>query len=314
MLIIIFFIIIDAIRRIAESVRIPVIANGGSNDIECYADIEKFKNACGSTSVMIARMAQRNVSIFRKEGLIPIDQLVPAYLKLCIDYDNSLENTKYSIQKIHKNNGDKIEHKKFSREFENATELRQIWCVCVVLNYPLVWKLETAISIISLYNFSKYWGLYDYCVEKQKEYAAKGHITLPCTPQRRIEDMTDEMLEYRKSMYGDPSIHFAMMKFNRKYFSIESMPKCILINHADENKLPRPVYETKREDRLHYTVVTYDNQKYASLLWAKEKQIAEQTAALVCAHRMGLLEQDFLIAVGCLLEEAPMDYSLAYGA
>lgn len=80
---------------------------------------------------MIARMAQKNVSIFRKEGLIPIDQLVPAYLKLCIDYDNSVENTKYSIQKIHKYNGDKIEHKKFSREFENATELRQIWYVCV---------------------------------------------------------------------------------------------------------------------------------------------------------------------------------------
>lgn len=84
---------------------------------------------------MIGRGAQKNVSIFRKEGLIPIDQLVTEYLKLCIDYDNSVVNTKYSIQKIHKYNGDKIEHKKFSREFENATELRQIWwvCVCVCL-------------------------------------------------------------------------------------------------------------------------------------------------------------------------------------
>lgn len=182
------------------------------------------------------------------------------------------------------------------------------------LNHLVVRKLETAISIISLYNFSKFWGLYDYCMEKQKEYAAKGHITLPCSPQRRIEHMTDEMLEYRKSMYRDPSIHFAMMKFNRKYFGIDSMPKSVLSSHADKNKLPRPVYETKREDRLYYTVVTYDNQKYASLLWTKEKKIAEHTAALVCAHRMGLLEQDFLIAVGCLFEKAPMDDSLAYGA
>lgn len=63
-----FFIIQDAIRQIAESVRIPVIANGGSNDIHSYEDIEKFRTECGATSVMIARAAQKNVSIFRKEG------------------------------------------------------------------------------------------------------------------------------------------------------------------------------------------------------------------------------------------------------
>lgn len=127
--------------------------------------------------------------------------------------------------------------------------------------------------------------------------------------------MTDEILEYRKSMYGNPNIHFSMMKFNRKYFSIDSMPKTVINSHAGKNKLPRPVYETKREDRLYYTVITYNDQKYASLLWTKEKKIAEQTAALVCAYRMGLLEQDFLIAIGCLLEEAPIyDDSLAYGA
>lgn len=151
-------------------------------------------------------------------------------------------------------------------------------------------------------------------MEKQKEYASKGHISLPCSPQRKIENMTDEMLEYRKSIYGDPKIHFSLMKFIRKYFSIESMPKMLLNNHAGKNKLPRPMYETKREDRLQYTVVTYNNQKYASLLWAKEKKLSEQTAALVCAHRLGLLEQDFLIAIGCLLEEAPVDDdSLIYG-
>lgn len=46
-----------------------MIANGGSDEIETYDDIEKFKTACGSTSVMIARKAQQNVSIFRKEGI-----------------------------------------------------------------------------------------------------------------------------------------------------------------------------------------------------------------------------------------------------
>lgn len=58
----------DAIRQIAESVRIPVIANGGSNEIESFEDVEKFRDECGATSVMVARAAQKNVSIFRKEG------------------------------------------------------------------------------------------------------------------------------------------------------------------------------------------------------------------------------------------------------
>lgn len=58
----------EAIRKIAERLTIPVIANGGSRDIECYKDIFKFREECGTTSVMIARAAEWNVSIFRKEG------------------------------------------------------------------------------------------------------------------------------------------------------------------------------------------------------------------------------------------------------
>lgn len=54
----------------AAAVRIPVIANGGSREIDKYADIAKFRDACGVDSVMIARAAQYNVSIFRKEGSI----------------------------------------------------------------------------------------------------------------------------------------------------------------------------------------------------------------------------------------------------
>lgn len=58
----------DAIRQIAASVSLPVIANGGSREIEKYSDIAKFKELCGTTSVMIARAAEWNVTIFRPEG------------------------------------------------------------------------------------------------------------------------------------------------------------------------------------------------------------------------------------------------------
>lgn len=48
---------------------IPVIANGGSSEMNCLEDVEKFKLDCGASSVMVARAAQQNVSIFRREGL-----------------------------------------------------------------------------------------------------------------------------------------------------------------------------------------------------------------------------------------------------
>lgn len=53
----------------SDRLTIPVIANGGSRDIENYADILKFRNECGTSSVMVARAAEWNVSIFRKEGI-----------------------------------------------------------------------------------------------------------------------------------------------------------------------------------------------------------------------------------------------------
>lgn len=137
---------------------------------------------------------------------------------------------------------------------------------------------------------------------------------MPCSPQTRYEDMPDELLDYRKSLYDDHDIKLSMMKFNRKYFSLDSLPKVMIHNYAMKNKLSKPIYETKREDRLYYSMLTLNGEKYSSLVWDKDKKHAEQNAALVCAHRLGLLEEDFLVAIGCLLEELPLDDSLAYGA
>lgn len=63
---------LDAIRQIAEHLRIPAIANGGSDEITCFDDIEKFRNDCQASSVMIGRGALKNVSIFREQGGISI--------------------------------------------------------------------------------------------------------------------------------------------------------------------------------------------------------------------------------------------------
>ncbi|XP_010583050.1 PREDICTED: tRNA-dihydrouridine(20) synthase [NAD(P)+]-like isoform X2 [Haliaeetus leucocephalus] len=72
----------DVIKAISEAVSIPVIANGGSHDfIKEYTDIETFQKATAASSVMIARAAMWNPSIFRKEGLFPLKEVMQDYIK-----------------------------------------------------------------------------------------------------------------------------------------------------------------------------------------------------------------------------------------
>ncbi|CAG2112975.1 unnamed protein product [Medioppia subpectinata] len=82
------------IEAIARTATIPVIANGGSDEIGVHADIKRFRQSTGCSSVMIARAAQKNCSIFMaRDELLPMDEVIKQYLELCIDYDNHVSNT-----------------------------------------------------------------------------------------------------------------------------------------------------------------------------------------------------------------------------
>lgn len=113
----------EAIKRVSESVKIPVIANGGSRDIEGFSDIRKFKEMCGASSVMVARAAEWNVTIFRPVGKLPLDDVIIEFLKLCIGYDNTSTNSKYCVQMMLRELQDSPRGKKF---LETQT-LEEIW-------------------------------------------------------------------------------------------------------------------------------------------------------------------------------------------
>ncbi|XP_074864637.1 tRNA-dihydrouridine(20) synthase [NAD(P)+]-like isoform X2 [Carettochelys insculpta] len=88
----------EVIKAISEAVTIPVIANGGSHDfIKEYTDIEAFQQATGASSVMIARAAMWNPSIFRRDGLCPLKEVMQEYIKYAVRYDNHYTNTKYCL-------------------------------------------------------------------------------------------------------------------------------------------------------------------------------------------------------------------------
>ncbi|XP_067292922.1 tRNA-dihydrouridine(20) synthase [NAD(P)+]-like [Pseudorasbora parva] len=88
----------DYIQAVAESVSIPVIANGGSSDIvKTFEDIETFRVSTGASSVMIARAAMWNPSVFRQQGALSVDQVMEEYIKYAVRYDNNPFNTKYCL-------------------------------------------------------------------------------------------------------------------------------------------------------------------------------------------------------------------------
>lgn len=113
----------DTIRAIVDRLSIPVIANGGSKDIEKYTDIAKFKKETGCSSVMVARAAEWNCSIFRKNGLLPMDDVIRAYLKYAVDFDNSPANTKYCVQNIIR----ELQETPLGKKFLSAQTLEHIW-------------------------------------------------------------------------------------------------------------------------------------------------------------------------------------------
>lgn len=99
--------------------------SGGSKEIEKYSDILKFRDSCGCKSVMIARAAQGNCSIFRPQGMKELDDVITEYLKYAVDYDNAPSNTKYCVQNMLK----ELQETPRGKKFLECQTLEQIWYV-----------------------------------------------------------------------------------------------------------------------------------------------------------------------------------------
>ncbi|MBN3321087.1 DUS2L synthase, partial [Atractosteus spatula] len=88
----------DVIEAVAKALSIPVIANGGSLDhVRVHADIAAFQAATGASSTMLARAAMWNPSVFRREGSLPLEEVMTQYLRYAVRYDNHASNTKYCL-------------------------------------------------------------------------------------------------------------------------------------------------------------------------------------------------------------------------
>ncbi|XP_077982851.1 tRNA-dihydrouridine(20) synthase [NAD(P)+]-like [Glandiceps talaboti] len=246
---------IDAIKAVAESVSIPVIANGGSDDhIKSYEDIEKFRKLTGTSSVMIAREAQWNPSIFRKEGMLPEDEVCKAYLKYAIDYDNPFPNNKYCLQQIM--------HEKM--ETPKGQALLHSECyedICAI------WEMDGYLQEVK----SMRTRTMEYLLNQRGPYQNDFSVVR----KRKLDD--------------DSTVTEMHISFVKKDYWPEKTPKSYLVEWCRRQDVPPPRYEIEERprDRHFKSILTVKGEKYSSSFWEKSKRFAEQSAAIVCLHCLG---------------------------
>lgn len=283
----------DVLQAVASAVDIPVIANGGSRDMHTYEDLHKFQALCGADSVMVARAAQLNVSIFRKQGILPIDDVICKYLRLCIDYDNAPHNSKYCVQSILK----ELQETPRGKRFLQCQTLQQI---CDI------------------------WDLGDYCRRKQQELKEHGNggranvILTECLAKRQRLELSDNLTDeyegvicrnmaFLRSTYTSgkcsyyPNSLVADSNFRYTPIADTQLPKMALYVLAGKLGKKPPSYETHRCDKLFRSICSYDGQRFSSSFWEKNKKQAEQGAALVALLQLGHLKEQTLFDNGSLI-------------
>ncbi|XP_077234023.1 aldolase-type TIM barrel family protein isoform X2 [Tasmannia lanceolata] len=85
------------IADVVAALSIPVIANG---DVFEYEDFHRIKSATGASSVMVARGALWNASIFCSSCKLPWEDVKREYIRKSILWDNDIKRTKHTLKEM----------------------------------------------------------------------------------------------------------------------------------------------------------------------------------------------------------------------
>lgn len=252
--------------------------------------MQRFRDDCGASSVMIARAAQWNPSIFmRSAELVPLDDVIRTFLKISVDYDNNHTNTKYCIQIM-------------LRELQETPRGKQF------------------LECQTLEEMCAIWSMAEYCRARALELEERGnHGRRQVVPGNLVNtvvhvnnDDGDDCSSAKRAKTGedhttqlqlpDDVVQRNIPFYRAHYANVPALPKSVLYSHAGRNRKLFPVYETQQVDRLFRAIVRYDGVRYANTYWEKNKKNAEQGAALVAILQLGLIEEAILIQRGGLLK------------
>lgn len=248
----------DFLREIARGISIPMIANGGSNAIKNYSDAVDFKRSTEASSVMIARAAMKNPSVFKSDNsAIPNKVLITEFLKLAVRYDNCVANTKYTISALMANGHHGSD---FIYKFHAAPDLKTMSELFNIGN----WYDENKVSK----NKREYYGdeledkeLTDLIVRKRKKLLSEGM------------DFIYDNIPYKAKMYGTLA------------------PKSQLMNHANKQPLSKPEFNVFESGSHSYLcLVRYGNFCYLNKAYSNSKKNSEHATAMLVCERLGLVD------------------------
>jgi len=215
---------VEIIRRIVEHTTLPIIANGGSSnnrdsEVNTHEGIKKFWAESTASSVMVARAAEWNTSVFRPGDLDDKMTVIDNYLTFAIKYDYPFTMVKYCLQQIL---GSDQTNSELGRPFLESS---------------------TMLDICKVFNVGEKYQ------EKQKELESMGvrpdnHFNI------RMQKEQKEGAKKRK--YGEDEVTEMFLPFVRGHYSwsnSNALPKTRLINWTREQELDQPVYKVIPQDK-----------------------------------------------------------------
>ena len=250
----------------SRPISIPIIANGISADVSCHSDIQAWNERIGSDSIMLARAAQRNPSIFRKSGILPVLEMSRSYLMYAIDYDNPYGNTLY--------------------------------CLCNIMHSVMDKEVGHEVSSSrSMAELCKAFGLSEY----YEQAVAKRKTIFNSLVKEESDLLRDVGLVYSDTVKNVPEVsEYGVVELHLQYRKrmggvVEaSSPKEKLLKWARKNPDLEVEYTTKERssDRRFKSVLRLGGESYSSSYWEKNKKQAEHAAASVAMQVLGIGESD----------------------
>lgn len=255
----------DTIRVISESIKIPVIANGHSNHIKNYQDLTEFKEITKASSIMIARAALKNPSIFKssENGTMPAKSVINDFLKLAVKFDNSIANTKYLLPFIMAGTRYGVE---LVQEFHNAGDLRTI---CKIFGLEQ-WYSENKLTI----NKTDFYGenmempeLTNLINETKRKLSSAG------------VDFIQGHIPYAPRVFGPLT------------------PKAVLMNHVDRLACDKPEFDVFQVGKhSYYSIVRFLDKCFLNTTHSNSKKGSEHATALLICDNMNLIDlEDYKI-------------------
>ena len=129
---------VASIKTVVQHATIPVIANGGSSQNRnaqdnTYEGIRQFWRASGASSVMIARAAEWNPSVFRPGPPDNVMTVIEKYFKYAIEYDYPFNIVKYCLQQLLGS----LQDSELGRNFLNSATMGDL---CRVFGYSELYE------------------------------------------------------------------------------------------------------------------------------------------------------------------------------